>query len=254
MWGAIQYVSSALTLVAFIAAVVAFLYTRKISSTERLIRTANKDDRAKLVTEALEVFSIDASKLTKDQQYEIANEQIKNRLTRSKIGASVTVFIALLCAVVLIYTVSKSGNAVDSEIENPNQSKTLYSASGPFHLGDEKLAGWPPVYSTPCFNAEFHLSKPLNTLTIKLETYGAEVNNPILLNNEEVAVLPPQGANHYGSIRPNEWSDERSISIPADKAVIGRNTVSLCVGLVTHPEFEGDKDDFQFRNLRLIAK
>ena len=116
MWTAIQYVSSGLTLVAFIAAVVAYIYRKKISSTERLIRTANQDDRGKLVADALEVFRIDASNLTKEQQYEIAIEQIKNKSMRSKLLAYIITVIAILASVVLIYTINTTKTSMGSNI------------------------------------------------------------------------------------------------------------------------------------------
>lgn len=95
MWQAIQYVSSALGLVAFLAAVVAFMYHRLSSQRARLIQVAKPSDRADLIRDTLEFFHVDTRNLSKDKQFQIALEQIRNRARRFAITAFCILLLAL---------------------------------------------------------------------------------------------------------------------------------------------------------------
>gem|GEM_PF-6105546 len=128
----------------------------------------------------------------------------------------------------------------------------LYVISGPIHLGDEELSSWPPLHGM-CFEADFTITTPVQKLFLRIETYGLEIPVPIFLNNQKVASLPPQ-AIRFGKARPNEWSKDRIIEIPNKNLVNGINRIIICTDLVGKPQFPGDKDDFQFRNFRLIAE
>jgi hypothetical protein len=138
-------------------------------------------------------------------------------------------------------------------IEPKQRFETLYLARGPFHLGDEELSGWPPLIGA-CFEADFIITHPIQRLLLRLETYGLEITAPIYLNNQKVAVLPPQLIMRTGRGRPNEWSKDQLIDIPIENLVNGLNKFRICTDLVVKSQFPGDKDDFQFRKLRLIAE
>lgn len=96
---ALPYVSSGLTLAAFVVGVVAWIYKSKIEEREKLIRSAKQDDRAKLVQDALEFFHIETGDLTKEQKYNLAIEQIKNKAQRF---SSSLIFAALVCSFGLV--------------------------------------------------------------------------------------------------------------------------------------------------------
>lgn len=128
-------------------------------------------------------------------------------------------------------------------------STTVYISSDAFHIGDEELRDWPPLYGA-CFNIGFSVSLPVRTLTLQLETFGAEAQNPISLNGSEVAILPPQGVR-----APNEWSAIRTIYLPTNELLNGANRIAICAGLVEiAPSFAGDKDDFQIRNVQIAVQ
>jgi hypothetical protein len=74
---------------------------------ERLIQTAPAGDRAQLVSEALEFFRIDTSGLTKQQQFDIALEQIRARAQRFRIITTAVFLIALLAALPAAFAISK---------------------------------------------------------------------------------------------------------------------------------------------------
>jgi tetratricopeptide (TPR) repeat protein len=105
MWKAIAYVSSGVTLIAFISAVVAWVYRNQILKTERIIRLAPEDARAGLVERALEFFSVDTSGLTRKQKYDLAIKQIHARAARFRTTATVVVIITFLAAGVTTFAI-----------------------------------------------------------------------------------------------------------------------------------------------------
>ena len=106
MWEAIRYVSSGITLAAFLAAVIAWSYKAKVEERERLIRTAKPDQRADLVRNALEFFHVDTAGLTREQQYNVAIEQIRARGQRFKLLIALVGFLAAITATVAIYAIA----------------------------------------------------------------------------------------------------------------------------------------------------
>src|SRR5580700_10050679 len=94
-WEAIKYVSSGVTLVAFIAAIVLAIYRRTLLSRERLIELAPADERAQLVKSTLqEFFDVKTDRLSEDHAYDLAMEQIRARSRRYLINA--LIFLAIL--------------------------------------------------------------------------------------------------------------------------------------------------------------
>jgi hypothetical protein len=116
MWQAIGLVSSGITLVAFIVAAAAWVFRQHAVREERLIRTAAEADRAKLVTAALEFFNVDTQKLTKDQRYEIAIEQIRARARRFLIACVVVVVVAFLAVGVATFAIMRHSGNDNSEV------------------------------------------------------------------------------------------------------------------------------------------
>jgi len=110
MWEAIQYVTSGLTLVAFLVMVIAWTYKSKTEERERLIKTASADKRADLVRSALEFFDVDTGGLTKEHKYELALMQIHARAQRFRTTAIVVCVIALILAGVSAYAISRSSS------------------------------------------------------------------------------------------------------------------------------------------------
>ncbi|MBK9093250.1 MAG: hypothetical protein IPM84_10795 [Anaerolineae bacterium] len=138
-----------------------------------------------------------------------------------------------------------------TDIPTPVQHRIVYFSDSTFHIGDEEFRDWVHL-NGECFDISFRIDFLIQTLTLELETFGAEVPNPLSLNGRRIAVLPPQEAKSAGA-RPNEWTEVRYISIPTSDIVEGFNILKLCSELTPVPEFSGDKDDFQFRSIRLIA-
>lgn len=112
MWQAIQYVSSGLTLVAFVVAAIVGVLRSKIREKERLIKTASESDRAGLVKDALEFFSVDTSKLSREQQVVVAMAQIRARLLRFTMIIFAVIVLALIGACLAAYAMSKTGQGI----------------------------------------------------------------------------------------------------------------------------------------------
>src|SRR5918911_1154592 len=104
-WEAIKYVSSGITLVAFIIAIAAWIYRTKILERERTIRLAPENERRVLVERTLEFFSIDTAGLSRQQKYNLAIKQIQARAARFRLVAFVIIIIAFLTTGVSIFAI-----------------------------------------------------------------------------------------------------------------------------------------------------
>ncbi|WP_339934661.1 Shedu anti-phage system protein SduA domain-containing protein [Vreelandella glaciei] len=111
MWEAIAYVSSGFTLAAFIAAAVAWILNKKSEEKGRLIELADSSTKALLVQDALEFFHVNSDNLNKEQQFNLALEQIKNRASRFKTIAILVGLIAVLATALSAYAISKMDNS-----------------------------------------------------------------------------------------------------------------------------------------------
>jgi len=131
MWEAIPWVTSGFTLAAFFAAVAAWVIRLKILEKEKLLRTAPEEQRGALVASALEFFHVDTQSLTKQQQFEIALQQIRARGQRFTLTTILIGVIAVIAAVVLslvtwgsnkqddIPTPTTHFEVIDSESQDP---------------------------------------------------------------------------------------------------------------------------------------
>jgi len=116
MWDAIAYVTSGVTLAAFLAAVAAWVYRSKLRQRERLIRTAPDNVRANLVVAALEFFNVNTEKLTREQQFNLALQQIQSREVRFRTTAIVVTVIAVLTASVALFAIYREKALVGKQL------------------------------------------------------------------------------------------------------------------------------------------
>lgn len=120
-WEQVKFVSTGLTLVAFLACVAASVYKWRSQQRERLIKTAPEAERAKLIDLVLRDFHVDTSALTKRQKYEIAILQINIRVRRFKIAAVLVCFLAVIfggLALLAIYKSSSSGSSPEQVVQD----------------------------------------------------------------------------------------------------------------------------------------
>jgi len=124
MWEAIAYVSSGLTLAAFVAAVAAWILKGKSEEKANLISLADSAAKVRLVQDALEFFHVDTKFLSPKQQLEVALEQISNRAERFRIIAFLIGFLAVVAASLSAYAISQNN------IPRPKDSVSFSIPSG----------------------------------------------------------------------------------------------------------------------------
>jgi hypothetical protein len=86
-WQAIQFVTSGLTLLAFVVTVFAWVSRRRLLSNERNIRAAPPEDRVAMAQSVADAFlisaeRIDPNSLTREQRFELLMEQIRQKERR----------------------------------------------------------------------------------------------------------------------------------------------------------------------------
>ena len=99
-WTAITYVGSGVTLIAFLAAVLAWVIRSKSRERERLIRAAPEAERAALIQDTLEFFRVDTQGLTREQRFNLAVKQVHARSKRYTINAILIFALAIVGALV----------------------------------------------------------------------------------------------------------------------------------------------------------
>lgn len=130
------------------------------------------------------------------------------------------------------------------------KSVELWQADGPFHLGDEDLSdiGYEPLVG-PCKDVEIDIPELATSVTMNVQTYGAEVENLVKLNGRTVGLLARREPREAGQ-RPHYWTEFYDVTI-AGPFVTGLNSLSICAGLLTdHPV---DLDDFQVKIGQVLA-
>jgi hypothetical protein len=130
MWSAIQFVSGWASLVAFALAIVAAILKARWARIESLVRLAPKDDRPGLVEKLLEQrFDVDTSKLTRQQQFDLAIEQIQARQHRFVVATRAVIAIAVVMAAVAVAAILRPGSGRGTDAPTPDPTATGESAA-----------------------------------------------------------------------------------------------------------------------------
>ena len=127
MWHILPYITSGVTLVAFLAAVAAWLHRSKLKHDSELIRSAPQDKRDALISAYLGRFEVDTANLTKQQQYDVVVKQIDGRAQRFKWLVVAALTIAILFTTLAIYAIAR---AMDTSELNRQISTQLDSLEG----------------------------------------------------------------------------------------------------------------------------
>ena len=102
LFDSIKYVTSGITLIAFIVATIAWAYRARLNAQKQTIELAKPDDRAALVERTLEFFTVDTEGLTNKQKYELALKQVEARATRFLISAVLALLATIVAAAVTV--------------------------------------------------------------------------------------------------------------------------------------------------------
>jgi hypothetical protein len=105
-WGALRYVETGLSLVAFAIAAFLFAYRTRLARRAEIIKSAPKKQRLEAIATTAEFFRIDVSGLTRAQQRDIALAQIHARARRDRLLAGVSFVVATSLALIAVVSVS----------------------------------------------------------------------------------------------------------------------------------------------------
>jgi hypothetical protein len=110
-WHVIQYITSALTLAAFLASLVAWAYRRRLLSRERQIQSAPERDRPKLAQKLaddlhIEVKEIPVADMSTTQRYRLVMEKIRQEERRLYARLLTAVVALALCLVASVWSVT----------------------------------------------------------------------------------------------------------------------------------------------------
>src|SRR5260370_38019358 len=114
-WGAIQYVGTGLSLVAFGVAAILFAYRARLAHRAEIIRSAPEKERLEAIAITAEFFRGDVSGLTRAQQQEIALTQIRTRGRRDLLLAGLSLAVAILLAAIAMVAVWTSNTGLDEK-------------------------------------------------------------------------------------------------------------------------------------------
>lgn len=100
---AAQSITTPIALVAFALSVGFYAYKAWLGHRRRVIESIPSAERAELVTKTLQLFGVDTAGLSKQQQYQLALEQIRAREDRFRLGAILIAFLAVLLVGVIVF-------------------------------------------------------------------------------------------------------------------------------------------------------
>ena len=125
----------------------------------------------------------------------------------------------------------------------------VFSDRRTYHLGDEHFRSrkWRRLHGQ-CYFIDFRDFGSGNYY-LSLQRFGTE-SAAVFINERPVGYLPRQYRGRRK--RPNYWSGQEWIDLPNGYIHNGNNTLAICSSPVPRPEFPGDVDDFQIRNIKLV--
>ena len=171
-----------------------------------------------------------------------------------KIAAIATILGTIVAILTFGYTILKDQENVSKkegdDRSSDSQKTFLYQRNAAFHIGDEDFRKWPALEGD-CFSTVIQIDRSLKSLRLEYEAYGIE-SAIVKINGESVSRISPQVVRPYEKW-PNYWSQKNSIILPSDSLQIGRNEVAICAQPIRNPEHPGDLDDFQLRQVVIVA-
>ena len=113
---ALQYVTSGLTLVAFLGLVIFYLLKDASDKQKRLIELANPEDRSQLIDRLLTDGLIDVSNMTKAQHYQLAMEQLNHRTRRHQAVLKTLKYVFTIFMILTAITITLQSQPVVEQV------------------------------------------------------------------------------------------------------------------------------------------
>ena len=141
-WTAIQYVGTALSLIAFVSAVALSAHLASIRGRARIVESAPPQERLEAIRDTAEFFKVDVSKLSEDKQYDIVKLQINNRSRRTLYLLFFALAIAILLATLTVITIPRSSYST-SKLPLPDGTGWIFA--GYYNPNDKRFSLGPFV-------------------------------------------------------------------------------------------------------------
>ncbi|TPM94228.1 hypothetical protein FJ966_18345 [Mesorhizobium sp. B2-1-5] len=185
MWDAIQHVSSAFSLVAFVVAAAVYAYRSRLQTQSELVKSAVKEDRPGVVEAIAERFSVDTRGLTRTQKAEIVLRQIDIRARRELMVFVFFLVVAVLAGFITIVSLLTRPQLPSASNPAPiEQPPVKQVAHFVFCVGER---------ADKCGSGQIHFgcgTDPTGTATVKCrDEFGA---------NASVVQLSNSGGNKCG--------------------------------------------------------
>jgi hypothetical protein len=113
MWGALHYVETGLSLVAFLVAAILWAYRAHLTHRAKIIKTAPEQERLEAIATTAEFFRVDVSGLTRAQQTDIVLAQIDARARRHLLWAVMSLVVFVLLAAITMVSIWPSKTGLD---------------------------------------------------------------------------------------------------------------------------------------------
>ena len=136
VWKGIAYVSSGLTLAAFVVAVTYLVLRELILRKKKLIETVAVKDRAKIVNRSLEIFDVPLRDLSPGERYDLVKFQIEQKARRFLITAGVIIIFAGIAASVSAFAIYRFSQMQDKAFQpaKPRDGVDLPGSPSPFSV------------------------------------------------------------------------------------------------------------------------
>lgn len=138
---------------------------------------------------------------------------------------------------------------IDENLVLRGQTRVVYESAEVRHLGDERIGSWErKEHQGQCHDIAFSYDQRAESVTVEYDAFGIE--NAVLEVDGRAYAITPQ-AIRPGDKRPNYWEPGRTVTIPLANGLSSAPRVRFCSRPVSNPEFAGDLDDLQIRNIRV---
>jgi hypothetical protein len=122
MWEIIQHITTPLTLIAFIAALIAIILQRRLTVKKELIETARPEDRAKLIDLSFETYHISPERdnLTREQRFSLVKQVLDQKIKKQKLNSITAISFTIILATTALIGFFISSKNSSNQVVQPN--------------------------------------------------------------------------------------------------------------------------------------
>lgn len=154
--GAIPYVTSGLSLIAFVVAALFYSYRARLRQRTSIILSAPKDQRIAAIEATADFLKIDTSGLSGKSKETIILRQLEIRSRRDQMMFVVALVVAILLGLMAVITISNQGGnqaaASANQTQVPSENTTI-TASYVVCIGEKAEMCPPNAVHLPCYSS-----------------------------------------------------------------------------------------------------